>query len=138
MLPFADVNIVAVVVSTIAMMGLGFTWYSPKVFGTAWMGLVGMTEETMKNADMQKSMGIGFLATLINAYFVALILAIVGTGTVKEAIVLVTILWLATALPGELHGVAWEQRPMKLLSINAGFTLVGYVVAAVILQSWPA
>lgn len=30
----------------------GFIWYNPKVFGNAWMKSVGMTEESMKGANM--------------------------------------------------------------------------------------
>lgn len=31
---------------------VGFVWYNPKVFGQKWMDIVGITEESMKGANM--------------------------------------------------------------------------------------
>jgi hypothetical protein len=31
---------------------IGFIWYNPKVFGQKWMDIVGITEESMKGANM--------------------------------------------------------------------------------------
>lgn len=134
MISLSDVNLVSALVATIACMGIGFTWYHPAVFGTAWMKCVGFTEADCKNCDMKKAMGTGLLATFINVVFLSVLLQMVGTSTVKEAVHVAGILWLATALPGELHGVAWERRPMTLLYINAGNALVTYGVAAAIVQ----
>ena len=39
----------------------GFTWYHPKVFGTAWMKTVGFTQESMKGANMALIFGLTFL-----------------------------------------------------------------------------
>lgn len=40
-----NVNWIAVVLSGIATLAIGFVWYNPKVFGKAWMESVGMTED---------------------------------------------------------------------------------------------
>jgi|ETNmetMinimDraft_11_1059920.scaffolds.fasta_scaffold189271_1 hypothetical protein len=138
MMPLAEVNIVAVLVATLATMATGFIWYNPKAFGTAWMSLVGMTELDMQNADMKKAFGTGFLATLISTYFLAVALLLVGVTEMSEAIKVAVLIWLIAGLPMEMHGVAWEKRPTKLLWINASHTLVGFVVGAIMLQWWPA
>jgi hypothetical protein len=31
---------------------IGFVWYNPKIFGQKWMDIVGITEESMKGANM--------------------------------------------------------------------------------------
>ena len=134
MIPISDVSLLAVVVATIACMALGFTWYSPNVFGNTWMKLVGMDKSQVNDADMKCGMKIGLLATLINVFFLSVILHMVGTESVGHAAKVATVLWAATVLPGELHGVAWEKRPMQLLYINAGNALVTYILAAAILQ----
>lgn len=138
MIDFSSINIVAVLVASVASMAIGFIWYSSKVFGTAWMNYVGMTEADMSNTDMKKSMGTGFVATLISVTFIALLLQIIGTSNITEATTVAFVLWAASALPGCLHGVAWEKHPMGLLYINASNALVTYIVGAVILQWWPA
>lgn len=137
MISFAGLNIVAVFVTALAAMAIGFIWYSPGVFGTKWMKYSGISKESA-GADMNKAMATGFVATLINVTFLSILLQIVGTSSLKEAATLATVLWAATVLPGELHGIAWEKRPVQLLYINASNALVTYVVVAVILQWWPA
>ena len=39
----------------------GFIWYNPKVFGNAWMKSAGMTEESMKGANMILIFGLCYL-----------------------------------------------------------------------------
>jgi hypothetical protein len=50
---------------------IGFAWYNPKVFGKAWMASAGMTEDSMKGANMALVFGLTylfsfFLATELN------------------------------------------------------------------------
>ncbi len=136
MIPLSDVNIIAVVAATIACMALGFFWYSPKVFGDKWLKLTGLSQQHAQT-DMKKAMITGLLATFISNYFIAVLLLLVGTQTIAEAATVALILWLATALPLELHGVAWEKRPIQLLHINASNALATFVLGAVVLQWWP-
>jgi Na+(H+)/acetate symporter ActP len=138
MIDFSSINFVSVLIAAVVSMAIGFVWYSPKAFGSAWMKCIGMTETDQNKEDMQKSMGIGFLATIISMTFIAIILDIIGASTLTEAVTVAFVLWAATVLPGALHGVAWEKHPMQLVYINTGNALVTYIVGAVILQWWPA
>jgi len=49
-------------------LALGFVWYNPKVFGNAWMKGAGLTEESMKGANMALIFGL----TYVFGFFVAL------------------------------------------------------------------
>lgn len=40
---------------------IGFVWYNPKVFGTAWMHATGMTEEKAKGANMPLIFGLTYV-----------------------------------------------------------------------------
>lgn len=40
---------------------IGFIWYNPKVFGTAWMNASGMTEEKAKGANMPLIFGLTYV-----------------------------------------------------------------------------
>lgn len=44
---------------------IGFIWYNPKVFGTAWMNASGMTEEKAKGANMPLIFGLTYLFSLM-------------------------------------------------------------------------
>ena len=45
-------NLIVVALAALIPMFVGFTWYHPKIFGTKWMNLAGLTEEKMKGANM--------------------------------------------------------------------------------------
>jgi sugar phosphate permease len=45
----------------------GFVWYHPKVFGTAWMKATGLSEESLKGANMAIIFGVVFLFGLMLA-----------------------------------------------------------------------
>jgi len=51
---------------------IGGLWYSPAVFGKAWMRENGFTEESMKGGNMIKIFGLTFLLALISAVNLAM------------------------------------------------------------------
>lgn len=46
---------------------LGFIWYNPKVFGTAWMKAAEVTEDKMKGANMALIFGLTYILSLMAA-----------------------------------------------------------------------
>ena len=42
---------------------LGFVWYSPRVFGNAWMAASGLTEEKLKGANMVLILAVSFVCS---------------------------------------------------------------------------
>jgi hypothetical protein len=138
MLPFESVNIVAVLAATVVSMILGMLWYSPKGFGALWMQLTGITMEQAHNTDMKVAMAKGFVNTLIGVYVVALILTLVGPASLVEGMMLGALLMLATAVPMQISGLIWEYRPVQLMYINVGYSLVSTVITITILMNWPA
>jgi hypothetical protein len=46
---------------------LGFVWYNPKVFGNAWMKSAGLTEESMKGANMALIFGLTYFFSFLAA-----------------------------------------------------------------------
>ncbi|HNQ11922.1 MAG TPA: DUF1761 domain-containing protein [Bacteroidia bacterium] len=47
-----ELNFYISFVAALVPLVLGFIWYNPKVFGTAWMNVCGLTEEKLKGANM--------------------------------------------------------------------------------------
>ena len=43
-----EMNYLAMAVAALTTLVVGFVWYHPKVFGTAWMHAAGLTEEELK------------------------------------------------------------------------------------------
>ncbi|HMY36376.1 MAG TPA: DUF1761 domain-containing protein, partial [bacterium] len=64
---FNSLNWLAIIVASISAFVLGGIWYSPLMFGNAWMKVAGMTEESVKQGNPGKIYGGAFLLTLIAA-----------------------------------------------------------------------
>ncbi len=134
-MPYTAVNLLAVLGATLATMILGMLWYSPPVFGKMWMRETGITAAKAEKG-MKRSFIIGTLSNLLLAYFLALLLVIVRPGSFQAAFLFGSMLWLGIVVPLELSGVAWERRSWTLLLINAGWSLVSFLVIVSILFLW--
>ncbi len=61
------INFLAVLVAALIPMVIGFIWYNPKVFGTAWMKAADMSMEKMKGANMALVFGLTFVFSFLVA-----------------------------------------------------------------------
>jgi hypothetical protein len=131
----ADVNWLAVVVATVLAFALGALWYSKALFGTAWMQEIGLTEEAINNANMARTFGLTFVLQLLSA---AALSALLGddSGWLDglHTGLWVGVFWVATA-----YGVTYlfEQRPLRLWLINAGYYVVWFAITGVVIGAWP-
>ena len=131
----STINWLAVIVATLLFYGIGGLWYSPVLFGNAWMKEVGITKDDTRKVNMVKIMIFTCLLTLIMvtnlAFFLNSPSVNAGTG----------------ALYGFLTGFGWvamsialmalyEMRSFKYILINAGYVTVGFTVAGLILGAW--
>ena len=60
-------NLLVLAISALIPLVIGAVWYNPKVLGTAWMKESGVTEETMKGANMAVIFGLSFLFSVMLA-----------------------------------------------------------------------
>ena len=130
----ANFNWLAIIVATVAAFALGGAWYAKGLFGGAWMQDVGLTEDDAKNANMPRTFGGAFILQLIAAMTLATILGPESTwlsGVNTGLIVGIGIL--ATA-----YGVTYlfEQRPLRLFMINAGYNVVLLAIMGAIIGGW--
>lgn len=56
-----DINWIVVIGAGFIPLIIGFIWYNPKVFGTTWMKVTGVTEEKAKQANMALIFGLTLL-----------------------------------------------------------------------------
>jgi hypothetical protein len=76
-----EINFVALLLSALSTLVVGFIWYHPKVFGTIWMKEARITEEQMKGSNMILIFGMSiFYAFLIS--FILQFLVIHQSGAV--------------------------------------------------------
>lgn len=137
-MPQVDINYLAVVVSAVINMALGFAWYGP-LFGKPWRELSGWTKEKMDKA-MEKGMnmtyGLSTVASLLIAYVLAHFVDYVQAGTVVEGMVLGFWAWLGFIATTMMNQVLYDGKPWKLYFINAGYYLVSLLMMGSVLALW--
>lgn len=127
-------NIWAVLVAALSTFLIGGLWYSPAVFGKAWMRENGFTEEFLRAGNMAKIFGLSFVLALIAAINLAMFL---GPEDRPEM----------GALWGFAAGFGWvatfvgthylfERKSFTLFLINAGYSVVALTIMGVILAAW--
>ena len=130
------VNWLAVIVAALSTFLIGGLWYSPALFGKAWMKENGLTEEGMKKSNMAKIFGTAFILGLIASINLAMFL---GPDPNMDASM--------GAFYGFLAGFGWvatfvgthylfERKSLKLFLINAGYSVVSLTVMGVIIGAW--
>jgi hypothetical protein len=134
-MPVENVNWLAVVAAAASTFVLGGLWYSPALFGRAWMAANHLTEADLKRGSTGKIFGFSFVFSLLMAANLAMFLADSKTDMA----------WGATA--GFLAGFGWvflglaiialfERRSWKYIFINGGYMTVAFVLMGLILGAW--
>jgi Protein of unknown function (DUF1761) len=129
------VNWMAVIAAAVATFVIGGLWYSPLLFGRAWMGENGLTPEALRTGNRAKIFGLSFVFSLAMAANLAMFLSDAKTTTT----------W--GALAGFLAGFGWvalgiavialfERRSWKYVMINGGYMTVAFVAMGLILGAW--
>jgi hypothetical protein len=114
---------------------IGWVWYSPKVFGGAWMRLTNLTPEMVEKG--KKRMPLMALVALLGSMLAAYVMSYFGIAWgVYDwigAIELGFWCWIGFVAPAMLGQVLWDQKPVRLYLINSLFWLVSFIVMAIIL-----
>ncbi|MFM1876776.1 MAG: hypothetical protein RL266_2513 [Bacteroidota bacterium] len=131
-------NWIAVVLSAVSTLVIGFIWYNPKVFGKAWMESVQMTEEDAKNGNMPLIFGVSFVLAMVVAYKLS-------GGAYKHPEEFRHTLHgafhgmldsLYYALPVLITNALYEQRSWKGILINSGYWVLCFASIGAILYSF--
>jgi hypothetical protein len=101
----------AVLSGAIVYLLLGMLWYG-KLFGEAWMQLVGMTKKDIKKAR-KKGMGTSYamasLSALVMSYVLYTFMQLVGAGSMLAGINVGLLMWFGFIGTTQLSGVLWEN-----------------------------
>ena len=129
------VNYLAILVAAVAMMAVGFVWYSQPVFGKMWMGLIGKSMDDLKKGAA-KAYGLSFVAALIECYVLAHFVAYAGATTVVTGVITGLWVWLGFVATILFSEFLFPGRSMKLYILQIAYHLVELVVAGAILAVW--
>lgn len=132
----------AILVAGISAFVLGGVWYSPALFGKAWMKENKMTIDDVQKDNKSKIFGWAFVLTLIMAANLGMFLADPATpcpGAPKAAIS-----W--GAIAGFLAGIwvfcgiaivaLFEHKTARYIFINGGYCVLALVLMGAIIGAW--
>jgi hypothetical protein len=129
-----NINYLAVLAAAASSFVIGGMWYSPILFGNAWLRETGLSDADLRKRNMGVVFGASFALSLVIAVNLAAFLE--GPPNLS---------WGAAA--GALAGIGWvaaaiaitylfEAKSMKLFLINAGYHAVTFILMGAIIGVW--
>jgi Protein of unknown function (DUF1761) len=140
----STINWLAVLAAGISAFVVGGVWYSPALFGKAWMADNNLTEEQIKKGNFTKIFGFTLLFSLLAAANLGMFLADTPKECTGNCAQHADITWGAIAglLAGiwvfafvAIHGL-FEHKPWRLIFINGGYAVVALVLMGAIIGLW--
>ena len=134
-------NFTLIIAATIVQFILGMIWYSPLLFGKAWMSIMEVSHYTKEELQkMQKTMmpfyGVQIVLTLITTFVLANNIMYAGV-TGSAAYIYAAFMWFGYMMPVAVSSVIFGSTKRKFwvkqISIMLGMELIGILLAAWIL-----
>ena len=138
------INWLAVLVAAISSFVLGGVWYSPALFGKAWMKDSQLTEEQIKKSNKAKTFGLTFIFSVLMAINLSMFLADSPQTCPAECAQRTDLTWgiIAGFLAGiwsfsaiAIHSL-FELKSGRFILINGGYSLVALMLMGAILGAW--
>jgi len=136
MIDFDGINYFAVIVAWIISVVLGSFWYSPVGFGRVWSKLSGV--DMMKTPKDEATRAIIFVvfSSLLQAFFLALILNSIHVTNVGEGVIVSLVLWFGFTALTTIGNTLYQRQSWKFWWLNASFFLVVMIINGIILSAW--
>jgi hypothetical protein len=131
----AKVNIWSVLLAGISYLVLGALWYSPILFGKPWMALNNFTDSDLKtNKPMWLITLLTFFSGLAASFVISMVLGPNSNAPFGAIIgACIAFFWITLS---KLNSVLFENQPVKLFLIHAGFDLTAYMIMGAIVAYW--
>ncbi|WP_310595236.1 DUF1761 domain-containing protein [Flavobacterium sp.] len=160
-----EMNFISPVVAAFTTLLVGFVWYHPKVFGTAWMKETGLTQEELAKGNMLKIFGLTFIFSIFISFIMQMLAIhqmgalsmIGGAAKVAEAKPSFAAFMsdygaaFRTAKHGAFHGLftavlfafpmiaingLFERKSWKYIFIHAGYWVISLMIIGAIVCAW--
>lgn len=133
----ARTNPLAILVAAAAAFVVGALWYSPLLFGDAYMALRGLSPDALSAATPPPGeLMAEFVRCLVVAYVLARFVARLGVVDWIGAVRLAAWVWLGFQAMAVLGSVIHEHYSWRLFAIHAGDALAKTILVTVLLSLW--
>jgi hypothetical protein len=134
-----EVNLLAVLLASIASMVIGFWWYSPMWLGKVWMKERKLTAASMKAAQKEMGMlyGLSFIVSLVTAYVLAHVMALSANfyhyPMIMTGLTSGIWMWLGFVLPVQTTASIFGDKNWRLLGIDTGYQLASIIAMGAVI-----
>ena len=125
-----NINYLAILLAALSTFLIGGLWYSPILFGKAWMKENKFSEDDMKKGNMAKIFGIAFALGVISAINLAMFMGPEKDVTQGAIYGFASGIWVATFVGTHY---LFERKSFRLFLINAGYSVVALTVMGIII-----
>ena len=127
-----------VVVSAVAVFAIGALWYSPMLFGKAWVKAHGHTPEKIEamRATMGRAYGVSFLCYVVMAAAMAMLVGRMDIIYVRGGVKLGALIGVGFAATIGLTANMYSEKALATWLIDAGYQVVYLMVMGAILVAW--
>ncbi len=133
-----EVNLVSVVAVSVLNMLIGMVWFSPALFGHAWLKFMGKNKKEMKKMGKLANGAYpwAFFGMLVMSACLAVFVKMAGVSTIPEGAVIGLIAWLGFVATTSMNSVLWENESKELYLFNNAHVLFTLMVSGAILATW--
>ena len=133
-----SVRILPVLFSAIAVFVLGALWYSPFLFGRAWVKAHGFTEETIARmrASAGRAYAVSFVCYVIMALAMSILIGRMDVRMLVGGVKLGAVLGIGFAAPLALTASMFSEKRLAAWLIDAGYQVASLILMGVILVAW--
>lgn len=127
-----------VVGSAVAVFAIGALWYSPMLFGRAWVKAHGHTPEKIEamRASMGRAYGVSFVCYLVMAAAMAILIQRMDVIYVRGGVKLGALIGVGFAATIGLTANMFSEKRLATWLIDAGYQIVYLMVMGAILVAW--
>lgn len=130
------INYWAVVVAGLAYTILGAVWYSPALFGNAWMAGIGKSKEQVQTDFSPLNILWAFICSCIAAYGLARVMIWSSEISIGRGVMVSLVGGVCFVVVAMGVNDLFEKRPVQLFMINALYHLISFVAMGIILGAW--
>ncbi len=121
-----EINFIEILIANIIGMALGALWYSPLMFGDAWMRCLNKTPETLGKSTVPMIGSV--IANLLTAIGVSLLFSMMNITDISTAAIVGVILGLLIIFPALLSDNLFCGWGNKLLMIQSGYRVLNVFI----------
>ena len=133
-----SVNFLALLVTAIVYWVLGSVWFGA-LFGKSWMAELekhGTKIEKPATQVMVLKSILTFLMNLLLVFGIGFFVHLMSISTVLGAVKLGLLIGFSFSFTTLLIAYTWENKSLKLLLLDFGYTFIGIIISSVILTLW--